>query len=74
MEKKMVDALISWCSKLVQKEYKTRYKRVGKGIYRELFKRFKFYRTAKRYMLKTESFLDNETHKILGDFDIKTDP
>ena len=40
--------------------------RMGKGIQRELCKRFKFYLTDKWYMHKPES--ENETQKILGDF------
>ena len=33
----------------------------------------KFDHTTKQYMQKPESVLENETHKILWDFDIQTD-
>ena len=44
-----------------------------KMIHTELCKKFKFYHTKKWYMLNLESVLENETHKILWDFDIQTD-
>ena len=37
-----INHIISECSKLAQKEYKTRHDRVGKGIHLELYKKFKF--------------------------------
>ena len=52
------------CRKLVQKEYMTRQKWVGKAIHWELCKKVKFNHTANRYMDKPESILENETHKI----------
>ena len=39
----------------------------------ELYKKLKFDHTAKWYMPKPESTLENETHKILRDFEIQTD-
>ena len=39
---KMINYIISKCSKLVQKEYKTRHNWVGKVIHWELCKKFKF--------------------------------
>ena len=47
---------ISKCSKLTQKEYKTRYNWVGKVTHKELCKKFKF-----DYMHKPTSVLENET-------------
>ena len=37
-----INHIISKCNKLVQKQYKTRHDRVGKGIHWELFPKFKF--------------------------------
>ena len=39
----------------------------------ELCKKLNFDHTKKWYMHKPESVLENETHKILWDFEIKTD-
>ena len=47
-----------------QKEYKTRHNWVG---------RFKFDHTNKWYIHNPESFLENEMHKILWDFETQTD-
>ena len=57
--------IISECSKLVQKKYKSRHNWVGKGIHRELCKKLKFEHTTKWYMHKPESVLVNATHKIV---------
>ena len=47
---------------------------VGGGvIYMELFKKFRFDHTNKWYRHNQQSVLENETHKILSDFDIQTD-
>ena len=59
-------------SKFAQKK-KTRHNWVGKVIHRELCKKLKFDHTKKWYMHNPESVLENETHKLLWDFDIKTD-
>ena len=61
-------------SKLDQKECKIRHDWVEKVIKRELCKRKNFDRAAKWYMHKPESILENETYKILSDFDKQTDP
>ena len=45
-----INHIISECSKLVQKEYKTRRNWIGKGIHREMCKKFKFDHTNKWYM------------------------
>ena len=54
--------IISECSKLAQKEYKTRYDWVGKVIHWELCKRLKFDHAPKWYMHKSKFVLENETH------------
>ena len=46
---------------------------MGKEIHRELCKKFKFHRTKKWYMHNPESVPENETHKVLWDFEIQTD-
>ena len=55
-----------------KKEYKTKHDWVGQVIHWKLCQKFKFDHTNKRYMHNQESILDNETHKILWDFEIKT--
>ena len=45
-----INHIISECSKLAQKKYKTRHDWVGKVINRETCKKFKFDRTNKWYM------------------------
>ena len=57
----------------MQREYMTRHDWVGIVIHRELSKKLKFDHANKRYMHNPESILENETHKILWDFDIQTD-
>ena len=42
-------------------------------IHWELCKKFKFNHINKWYIHNPESILENETHKILGDFDKQTD-
>ena len=63
---------ISDCSKLVQ-NYKTGNDWVGKVIHWEIWMRFKFDHTNKWYMHKPAAVLENDTHKLRWDFDIKTD-
>ena len=70
---KMIYHIIRECSKLAQKEYKTRQDWVGRVIHWELCKKLKFDHTNKWYMHKPESVLENGTHKLLRDFDIQTD-
>ena len=66
-----INHIISECSKLAQKEYKTRHNWVGWMIHWEMCKKFQFDHTNKWYMHKP--FLENDTHKLLWDFDIQTD-
>ena len=65
--------IISECSKLAQKEYKTWHNWVGKVIYWEIYKKFKFDHTNKCYTHNPAPVLENNTHKLLWDFDIHTD-
>ena len=65
--------IISECSKLAQKEYKTRDDWVGKGIHWEMCKKFKFDHTNKWYMHNPASVRENDKHKLLWDFDTQTD-
>ena len=67
-----INHIISECSKLAQKEYKIRHDWVVKVIYWEMCKKFRFDHTNKWYMHNPASFLENETHKLLGDIDIQT--
>ena len=66
--------IISECSKLAQKEYKTRVDWVGKVIHRELCKDFKFHHANKRYMHNPAPAMKNEIHKLAKDFNIQMDP
>ena len=69
----IINHIISKCSKLVQKEYKTRHDWVGKMIHWEMCKKFKFDHTNKWYMHNPAPVLENNTHKLLWDFNIHTD-
>ena len=66
-----INHIISECSKLAQKEYKTMQDWVDKVTHWELYK--KFDHTNKWYMRNPESVQVNETHKPLWDFEIQTD-
>ena len=68
-----INHLISECSKLAQKEYKTRLDWVGKMIPWEICKKFKFDQRNKWYMHNPAPVLENNTHKLLWEFDIHTD-
>ena len=68
-----INHIISECSKLAQKEYKARHDWVGKMIYPEMCKKLKFDNTNKWYMHNLAPVLENDTHKLLWDFNIQTD-
>ena len=68
-----INHIISKCSKLTQKEYKTRHDCVGKVIHQKMCKKFKFYHTNKWYISNPAFVQENDTHKLLWDFDIHTD-
>ena len=70
---KAINHIISECSKLMQKEYKTRHDWVGKVILWEMCKKSKFDHTNKWYMQNQAPVLENNTHKLLWDFDVHTD-
>ena len=61
------------CSRLAQKEYKTRHDWVGKVNNWKLCKKFKFEYTNKWYIHNPASVLENDTQKLLWDFDMQTD-
>ena len=68
-----INHIISECSKLAKKECKTRHDKVGKVIHWEMCKKFKFDNTNKWYKHNSAPVLENNTHKLLWDFDIHTD-
>ena len=55
------------------KKYQTRHDWVGKVIHKELDKKLEFSYTSKWCLHKPEAVLENKTHKIFCDFNIKTD-
>ena len=65
--------IISEFSKFAQKEYKSRHDWVGKLIHREMCKKLKFDHTNKCYMHNPAPVLENNTRKLLWDFDIEMD-
>ena len=64
---------ISECSKLAQKEYKTRHDWFGNVIHWEIYKKSKFDNTKKWYLHNPALVLENDVHKLLREFDIHTD-
>ena len=58
---------------MAQEEYKVRHDRVGKVIHWEMCKEFKFDHANKWYMHNPAPVLENDTHKLLCNFDIQTD-
>ena len=68
-----INHIKSECSKMAQKEYKARHNWVSKVIHWEMCKKFKFDHANKCYMLNPAPILENDTHKLLWDFDIQTD-
>ena len=55
----------SECSKVAQREYKTRHDWVGKVIHWEMCKKLKFDHTNKWYIHNPAPLLENATHKHL---------
>ena len=68
-----INRIINECSKLAQKEFKTRHNLVGKMIHWEMCKKSKFDHTNKWYMHNPAPVLENDTHKLLCDLGINTD-
>ena len=62
---KSIDHTISACSKLVQKEYKTRHNNMGKIVHWKLSIKCNFEARDKWYEHETENVLENEDYKIL---------
>ena len=67
-----INHVISECSKLAQREYKARHDWVGKVIHWKMCKTFKFDHTNKWYMHNPAPVLENDSHKLLWDFNIQT--
>ena len=67
-----INHIISECSKLAQKEYKARHGWLGKVIHWEMYKKFKFDHANKWYMHNPAPVLENDTQKLLWDYDIQT--
>ena len=61
-----INHIISECSKLAQREYKTRHDRVGKVIHWEKCKKFKFYHTNKWHMHSPAPVLENDIQTSMG--------
>ena len=68
-----INHIISEFSKLAQREYKARHDWLGKVIQWEMCRIFEFDNANKWYMHNPEPVLENDTHKLLWDFDIQTD-
>ena len=58
---------------MAQKRYKSKHDWVGNEIHWELSKRLNFDHAIKCFLHKPESVPENETHKIIYEFDIQTD-
>ena len=65
--------IIRECSKLAQKEYKTRPKFVGEVIHWELCQKLKSDLSTKWHLHNPECVMGNKTFKLLRDLDIQTD-
>ena len=68
-----INHIISECSKLAQRKYKARHDWVGKMIHWEMCKKFQFHHTNKWYIHNPAPVLENDSHKLLWDFDKQTD-
>ena len=68
-----INHIISECGKLAQKEYKARPNWLGKVIHWEMCRKFQFDHTNKWYMHNPAPVLENDSHKLLWDFNIQTD-
>ena len=68
-----INHIMSECRKLAQKEYKARHDWVGKVIHWEMCRKFQFDHTNKWYMHNPAPVLENDSHKLLWDFNIQTD-
>ena len=71
---KTINHITRECSKLAQREYKARHDWVGKVIHWGMCKKFKFDHNNKWYIHNPAIVLENDSHKLLWDFNIQTDP
>ena len=60
-----INHILSECSKLAQKEYKTRHNWVGKVIHWEMCKKFKFDHMNKCYIHNPAYVLENDTQTLI---------
>ena len=68
-----INHIISECSKLAHKECNARHDWMGKVIHWEMCKKLKFDHANKWYMHIPAPVLENDTHRLLWDFNIQTD-
>ena len=68
-----INHIISECSKLAQKDCKTKHDWVAKTIHWELYKKLKFDHVKKLYKRNPKSFWENKIIIIFCDFEIQTD-
>ena len=68
-----IDHIVSGCSKLAQKEYKTMHDNLGKIVHWKLARMCNFEAGDKWCEHEPENVLENEDYKILWDFSIQTD-
>ena len=68
-----INHIISECRKLARKEYKSEHDWVGKVIHWEMCRKFQFDQKNKWYMHNPAHVPENDSHKLLWDFNIKTD-
>ena len=73
MTDEAINRIISEYSNLAQREYKARHDWVGKVIHWEMCKKFKFDHTNKWYIHSPAPVLENDTHKLLWNFDMHMD-
>ena len=65
-----INHIISDCSKLAQKKYKARHDWAGKVIHWEMCRKFQFDHTNKWYMHDPAPVQENDSHKLMWDFNI----
>ena len=68
-----VSHIICECSKLAQKEYKRRHNNVARIVHREICKKYDLPRAEQWYNHKPEGVTENESVKVLWDFNVNTD-
>ena len=68
-----VSHLIAECKKLAQRDYKNRHDNIAKIIHLELCERYDLAQEVQWYNHQQESVIENESVRILWDFNIQTD-